>query len=71
MIAAMDPRFPTGKFVFNPTPTAENRRDRIAAIGGFPQRAEARAGRRHSSTDRTARAAGPPARWCTTSPTVI
>ena len=37
MIAAMDPRYPTGKFVFNPTPTAEIRRAAIAAIGGFPQ----------------------------------
>ena len=33
----MDPRFPTGKFVYNPTPTAELRRSAIAAIGGFPQ----------------------------------
>lgn len=32
----MDPRFPTGKFVFNPTPTAETRRDCIAAIGSLP-----------------------------------
>ena len=33
----MDPRYPTGKFVFNPTPTADLRRAAIAAIGGFPQ----------------------------------
>lgn len=33
----MDPRYPTGKFVFNPAPTADIRRAAIAAIGGFPQ----------------------------------
>lgn len=33
----MDPRYPTGKFVFNPTPTADIRRAAIAAIGSFPQ----------------------------------
>lgn len=32
----MDPRFPTGKFVFDPTPTADVRRAAIAAIGSFP-----------------------------------
>ena len=32
----MDPRFPTGKFVFNPAPTAQTRQAAIAAIGGFP-----------------------------------
>ena len=32
----MDPRFPTGKFAFNPNPTAETRRECIAAIGSFP-----------------------------------
>ena len=37
MIPGMDPRYPTGKFVFNPTPTADLRRAAIAAIGGFPQ----------------------------------
>ena len=33
----MDPRYPTGKFVFNPAPTADIRQAAIAAIGGFPQ----------------------------------
>jgi hypothetical protein len=32
----MDPRFPTGKFVFNPAQTAAGRRDNIAAIAAFP-----------------------------------
>ena len=32
----MDPRFPTGKFTFDPNPTRETRRDRIAAISSFP-----------------------------------
>jgi hypothetical protein len=32
----MDPRFPTGKFSFNPTPTADTRRDCIDAIGSLP-----------------------------------
>jgi len=32
----MDPRFPTGKFMFNPNPTADTRRACIAAIGAFP-----------------------------------
>jgi hypothetical protein len=32
----MDPRFPTGKFVFDASPTPEKRRDSIAAIGSFP-----------------------------------
>ena len=32
----MDPRYPTGKFVFNPATTADIRRAAIAAIGGFP-----------------------------------
>jgi len=33
----MDPRYPTGKFVFNAPPTADSRRSAIAAIGAFPQ----------------------------------
>jgi hypothetical protein len=33
----MDPRYPTGEFVFNPAPTADSRRSAIAAIGAFPQ----------------------------------
>lgn len=32
----MDPRFPTGKFVFDPNPTTATRRAAIAAIGNFP-----------------------------------
>jgi hypothetical protein len=32
----MDPRFPTGKFVFNPAPTPQTRRDNIAAIAALP-----------------------------------
>ena len=32
----MDPRFPTGKFSFNPNPTAESRRAAIEAIGVLP-----------------------------------
>jgi hypothetical protein len=33
----MDPRYPTGKFAFNPAPTNDLRRAAIAAIGAFPQ----------------------------------
>ena len=36
MIPGMDPRFPTGKFVFDPNPPAQTRRDCIAAIAAFP-----------------------------------
>jgi len=32
----MDPRFPTGKFVFDQAAAAERRRDSIAAISSFP-----------------------------------
>jgi hypothetical protein len=32
----MDPRFPTGKFTFDPNQSAGQRRERIAAIGSFP-----------------------------------
>ena len=32
----MDPRYPTGKFVFDPHNTPEKRRQMIAAIGSFP-----------------------------------
>jgi hypothetical protein len=35
-MSAMDPRFPTGKFVFDPNPTPETRRGCIDAIGAFP-----------------------------------
>ena len=36
MMPIMDPRFPTGKFTFDPNTTAAPRRERIAAIGSFP-----------------------------------
>ena len=36
MIGGMDPRYPTGKFVFDPHNTPEKRRQMIAAIGSFP-----------------------------------
>ena len=32
----MDPRFPTGKFSFNPDPTPADRQASIARIGSFP-----------------------------------
>jgi uncharacterized damage-inducible protein DinB len=32
----MDPRFPTGKFVFNPQPTSDTRKAAIAAIANLP-----------------------------------
>lgn len=37
----MDPRYPTGKFSFNPNPTADSRRTAIAAIAAFPQELKA------------------------------
>ena len=37
----MDPRYPTGKFVFHAHPTADSRRSAIAAIGAFPQELKA------------------------------
>lgn len=37
----MDPRFPTGKFVFDPNPTAAKRQDAIAAIAALPQELKA------------------------------
>jgi hypothetical protein len=40
----MDPRFPTGKFVFDPAPTPDTRRDSIATIGSFPSELKAMAG---------------------------
>jgi DinB superfamily len=36
MIRVMDPRFPTGKFVFNPNATPESRRECIARIASLP-----------------------------------
>ena len=69
-LTVMDPRFPTGKFVFDEAAAAERRRDCIAAIASFPgelKAAMAGAG----STRPTATAAGRPGRSCTTSPTAI
>lgn len=37
----MDPRYPTGKFTFDPNATAADRRDRIAAIGSLPDELKA------------------------------
>ena len=37
MIRAMDPRYPTGKFVFDARPTADSRRAAIAAIAALPE----------------------------------
>ena len=37
----MDPRFPTGKFTFDPNQTPAQRRERIAAIGSFPSELKA------------------------------
>ena len=37
----MDPRYPIGKFVFDPNPTPESRRAAIAAIGAFPRELKA------------------------------
>lgn len=37
----MDPRYPTGKFVFDPNPTPETRRAAIAAIGALPKELKA------------------------------
>jgi hypothetical protein len=36
MIPAMDPRYPTGKFAYDPNPTAASRRAAVDAIGAFP-----------------------------------
>ncbi|MEO8677963.1 MAG: YfiT family bacillithiol transferase [Vicinamibacterales bacterium] len=37
----MDPRYPTGQFVFNPQATADTRRTAVAAIGSFPSELQA------------------------------
>jgi hypothetical protein len=52
----MDARFPTGKFSFNPTPTAADRQASIAAIGGFP--AELKAAMVTAQLDRPYREGG-------------
>jgi hypothetical protein len=36
MMTTMDPKFPTGKFAFDPAPTPAKRRDCIAAIAALP-----------------------------------
>jgi hypothetical protein len=52
----MDPRFPTGKFVFNPEPTPGQRRDCIAAIGSLP--AEIKAAMAGATIDKPYREGG-------------
>ena len=52
----MDPRYPTGKFVFDPDQTAAQRRERIAAIGSFP--AELKAAMAGAQLDKTYREGG-------------
>jgi hypothetical protein len=52
----MDPRYPTGKFVFDPNQTAAQRRERIAAIGSFP--AELKAAMAGAQLDKTYREGG-------------
>lgn len=52
----MDPRFPTGKFVFDPNQTAAQRRERIAAIGSLPS--ELKAAMAGAQLDKTYREGG-------------
>jgi hypothetical protein len=52
----MDPRFPTGKFTFNPNPTQANRLESIAAIAGLP--AELKAAMAGAQLDRPYREGG-------------
>ncbi len=52
----MDRRFPTGKFAFNPSPTAESRRQCIDTIGSFP--AELKAAMPTAQIDRHYREGG-------------
>lgn len=52
----MDPRYPTGKFAFNPQSTSETRRAAIAAIGSFP--AELKAAMPSASIDKPYREGG-------------
>lgn len=52
----MDPRFPTGEFVFNPYPTPETRRACIDAIARFP--AELRTAMDGARLDQPYRAGG-------------
>lgn len=55
-ILEMDPRFPTGIFSFNPSPTAADRQASIAAIGSFP--AELKAAMASATLDRPYREGG-------------
>ena len=64
----MDSQYPTGKFVFDPNPTADSRRQNIAAIGSFPAELQAAMPAARIAS-RIARAAGPGDRSCTTLPT--
>jgi hypothetical protein len=52
----MDPRYPTGKFVFDPNPAADSRRRNIATIGSFP--AELKAAMPAAHIDRPYREGG-------------
>ena len=52
----MDRRYPTGRFAFDPKPTAENRRAAIAAIGALP--AEVKAAVRAARLDHPYREGG-------------
>lgn len=56
IIRAMDPRYPTGKFVFEPNPTADKRRECIDAIRALP--AELSAALASASVDRPYRDGG-------------
>ena len=56
MMPIMDPRFPTGKFTFDPNTTAAQRRERIAAIGSFP--GELKAAMAGAQLDKTYRDGG-------------
>lgn len=52
----MDPRYPTGKFTFNPAATAAQRQEFIATIGSFP--AELKAALAAAQIDRPYREGG-------------
>jgi hypothetical protein len=52
----MDPRFPTGKFVFDPAPTPEKRRECIAKIAALP--AELKAAMAGAAVDKPYREGG-------------
>jgi hypothetical protein len=56
MMPTMDPRFPTGKFTFDPNQTSAERHERIAVIGSFP--AELKAAMAGAQIDRPYREGG-------------